>query len=64
MTLDENNLNHIVVDLVESYNFRIKLISIRVHTKKLRFFENRLTIFAMGHDVCSATVPNRCGPRR
>jgi hypothetical protein len=35
MTLNEKSLNYKVVDLVESYNFRIKFILIRVQTKKL-----------------------------
>jgi len=30
--------NYKVVDLVESYNFRIKIISIRVCMKKIWFF--------------------------
>jgi hypothetical protein len=33
-------LNYKVVDLVENYNFHIKFTSIRVQTKKLKFFEN------------------------
>jgi hypothetical protein len=64
MTSNENRLNHKVVYLVESYKFRIKFISIRIHTKMLQSFENRLTLTAMGHDNCSATVPNRRGPWR
>jgi hypothetical protein len=35
-------LNYKVVDFVESYNFHIKFTSIRVQTKKLQIFENRL----------------------
>jgi hypothetical protein len=50
MTSNENSLNYKVVEHVESYKFRIKFISIQLHTKKLRFFENRLTLTAMGHD--------------
>jgi hypothetical protein len=35
------------VNLVESYNFYINFISIRVHTKRLRFFENELNSTAV-----------------
>jgi hypothetical protein len=38
MTSNEKPFNYKVVDLVENYKFNIKFISIRVHTKKLRFF--------------------------
>jgi hypothetical protein len=38
----EKTLNYKVVDLVESYNFHIKFTFIRVQTKKLIFFENKL----------------------
>jgi hypothetical protein len=49
MTSNEKSLNYKVVDLIESYKFRIKFIFTQVHTKKLRFFENKLTLTAMGH---------------
>jgi hypothetical protein len=39
MTSNEKSFNHKVVDLVESYKFRIKFISIRAHTKKLQFLK-------------------------
>jgi hypothetical protein len=52
MTSSEKSLNYKVVDLVESYKFRIKFIFIRVYTKKLHFFENRLTLTAMDHGGC------------
>jgi hypothetical protein len=42
MTSNEKILNYKVVDIVESYNFHIKFTFIRVQTKKLQFFENRL----------------------
>jgi hypothetical protein len=42
MTSNEKTLNYKVVDLVESYNFHIKFTSIRVQTKTLQIFENRL----------------------
>ena len=38
MTSNEKIQNYIVVDLVESYNFRIKIISIRVRMKKNMIF--------------------------
>jgi hypothetical protein len=49
MTSDGKTLNYKVVDLVESYNFYIKFISIRVQTKKLQFFENRVDPTAVAH---------------
>jgi hypothetical protein len=39
MTSNEKSLNYKVVDLVESYNFHIKFISIRVHNKSYDFFK-------------------------
>jgi hypothetical protein len=51
MTSIGKNLNYKIVDLVEGYNFHIKIIFIRVQTKKLQIFENRLS-------------PYRRGPRR
>jgi hypothetical protein len=42
MTSNEKTLNYKIVDLVEIYNFHIKFTSIRVHTKKLQFFERKL----------------------
>jgi hypothetical protein len=42
MTSNGKTLNYKVVDLVETYNFRIKFISIRVQTKKLQIFEKRV----------------------
>jgi hypothetical protein len=38
MTSNGKILNYKVVDLVESYNFYIKFISIRVQTKKITNF--------------------------
>ena len=38
MTSNEKTQNYKVIDLVESYNFRIKLISIRVRMKKDMIF--------------------------
>jgi hypothetical protein len=58
MTSNEISLNHTVVDLVESYKFRINFISIQIH-KKITIFKNRLTLTAMGRDGCSDTVSNR-----
>jgi hypothetical protein len=42
MTSNRNTLNYKIVDLVERYNFHIKFTSIRVHAKKLQFFEHEL----------------------
>jgi hypothetical protein len=42
MTSNGKTLNYKVVDLVETYNFHIKFISIRVQTKKLQIFEKRV----------------------
>jgi hypothetical protein len=42
LTSNGKILNYKIVDLVESYNFHIKFISIRVHAKKLQFFERKL----------------------
>jgi hypothetical protein len=42
MILNEKTLNYKIVDLVESYNFHINFTSIRVHVKKLQFFERKL----------------------
>jgi hypothetical protein len=42
MTSNRKTLNYKVVNLVESYNFYIKFTSIRVHAKKLQFFEHKL----------------------
>jgi hypothetical protein len=64
MTSNEKRLNYKVVDLVESYKFRTKFISIRVHTKKLRFFENRLNLTVMDHCGCRCYNTNRRSPRR
>jgi transposase len=44
MTSNEKTLNYKIIDLVESYNFHIKFTSIRVHAKKLQFFERKLKI--------------------
>ena len=38
MISNEKIQNYKIVDLVESYNFRIKIISIRVRMKKIWFF--------------------------
>jgi hypothetical protein len=51
MTSNGKTLSYKVVDLVESYNFHLKFISIRVQTQKLQIFEKRLD-------------PYRRGPRR
>jgi hypothetical protein len=45
----ETGFNYKIVDLVEGCKFLVKFISIQVHTKTLWFFENRLTLTAMGH---------------
>jgi transposase len=42
ITSNGKTLNYRIVDLVESYNFHIKFTSIRVHAKKLQFFERKL----------------------
>jgi hypothetical protein len=39
MIRNEKSMNCEVVDLEKIYNFQIKFISIRVHTKKLQFFK-------------------------
>jgi hypothetical protein len=39
-------------------------IFIRVHKKKLRFFENTLTFSVTGHDGCMCRSTNRRSPRR
>jgi hypothetical protein len=41
-----------------------KVYPICIHIKKLRFFENRLTLTVMDHNGYNATTPNRRGPRR
>jgi hypothetical protein len=46
MTSNEQSLNYKVVNLVKSYKFRVKFMSIRVHTKKSYDF---LTLTAMDH---------------
>jgi hypothetical protein len=38
MISNEKSLNYKVMDLIESYKFHIKFISIRVHTKKVTIF--------------------------
>jgi hypothetical protein len=63
MTSNEKRFNHKVVDLVESYKFRIKFISIRIHTKMLRFFEIRLILIAIT-TVAVLQYPNRNDPWR
>jgi hypothetical protein len=50
MISNEKNLKYKVVNLVESYKFRMKFISIRVHKNTSRSFENRLTQTAMARD--------------
>jgi hypothetical protein len=49
MTSNGKTLNYKVVDLVESYNFYIKFTSIRVKTKKLQIFGNRLDPTDVAH---------------
>jgi hypothetical protein len=49
MTSDEKCLNNKVVDLIESYNFRIIFILIRVHTKSYDFFKREATPIARGN---------------
>jgi hypothetical protein len=69
MTSNEKGLNYKVVDLVESYNFHINFILIRVHTKKLCFLE-KLCLLPRGVTVAtanwnggkSATVPPTAVP--
>jgi hypothetical protein len=40
----EKNLNYKVVDLIESYNFHIKFISIQVQTKNYKFLKRGWTL--------------------
>jgi hypothetical protein len=61
MISNEKKLNYKVVDLVESYKFHKKIYLHPSYTKKLWFFKNKLTLTAIGHDGCSATVPNCFG---
>jgi hypothetical protein len=42
MTSNGKTLNYKIIDIVESYHFHIKFTSIRVHEKKLQFFEHKL----------------------
>jgi hypothetical protein len=42
MTSNGKALNYKIIDIVESYCFHIKFTSIRVHAKKLQFFEHKL----------------------
>jgi hypothetical protein len=51
MISNGKTLNYKVVDIVESYNFHIKFISIRVQTKKLQIFEKRRTPTSALHVV-------------
>jgi hypothetical protein len=44
MTSNGKTLNYKIINLVESYNFHVKFTSIRVHAKKLQFFEHKLKI--------------------
>jgi hypothetical protein len=65
MTSNGKTLNYKVVDLIESYNFHIKFTSIRVQTKKIKVFENRLDPYRRGHggSRCynTARAPNAVG---
>jgi hypothetical protein len=65
MTSNGKTLNYKVVDLVESYNFHIKFTSIRVQTKKIKFFVNRLDPNAVAHGssrrYSTARAPNAVG---
>jgi hypothetical protein len=45
-------MNYKIVDLVESYNFYIKFTTIRLHTKKLQFFEKKLTPIVISYNGC------------
>jgi hypothetical protein len=49
MTLNGKTLKYKVIDLVESYNFHIKFTSIRIQTKKYKFFEKRMDPTAVAH---------------
>jgi hypothetical protein len=48
MTSNGKTLNYKIVDLVESYNFHLEFTSIRIQTKKLEIFENRLDPYRRG----------------
>jgi hypothetical protein len=51
MTSNEKSLIYKVIDLVESYNFHIHFISIRVHIKKLRLLKKNRTLPPCGTTV-------------
>jgi hypothetical protein len=48
MTSNRKTSNYKIVDLVKNYNFHIKFTYIRVQTKKLKIFENRLHPYRRG----------------
>jgi hypothetical protein len=49
MTSNEKSSNYKVVDIIESYNFRINFISIQVYIKKLCFFKKEIVPIATGN---------------
>jgi hypothetical protein len=52
----KKSLNYKVVDLVESYKFRLKFIFICVH-KKIMIFKNRLALTVVGHTaICHCST--------
>jgi hypothetical protein len=62
MTSNEKSLNYKVIDLVESYNFYINFIFIRVHTKKIWFFK-RTGSYRISHGVCRRYITRTCKRR-
>jgi hypothetical protein len=56
MTSNEKSLNYKVIDLVESYNFYINFIFIRVHTKNYDFLKE-LNPTAYHTAFADATLP-------
>jgi hypothetical protein len=62
MTSNEKSLNYKVIDLVESYNFYINFIFIRVHTKNYDFLKE-LNPTAISHGVCRRYITRTCKRR-
>jgi hypothetical protein len=61
MTSNGKTLNNKVVDLVESYNFRIKFISIPVQIKNYNFLKRDWTPTAVPHG-CRKVLQYRAPP--
>jgi hypothetical protein len=61
MTLNRKILNYKVVDLVESYNFHIKLLPSEL--KELQIFENRLDPTTRPRRYSSTLVPTAVARR-